>query len=421
MQENLLQFIWEKCYFNRHGLTTHQGEPLEILSPGIRNKHQGPDFMQARIRIGVTEWVGNVELHTHTGDWHRHGHDADPRYQNLILHVVWRHQGEAPGQIPILVLEGRVAASLLKTYTSWMNQPVSIPCAGTMRRSISMLSPGWRNELLCQRLALRAAEWLDELKRLNGHWEALAWRKIARNFGYRVNADVFDELARSLPLGVLAKHKTQIHQVEALLFGQAGLLSGNWEDPYPRMLQKEYAYLKRLHRLNPVGGKMQFLRMRPGNFPSVRLAQLAILVHHAQHLFTSLMQADSIREMTSLLEVTANDYWHYHYHFGKTSTYLPKTLGTAMIHNIIMNTVVPLLYAYGQWKGDPSFEEKAFGLLCEMPPERDASINMFVQAGLKPVHAADTQALHFLYRAYCDSRRCLDCSIGVNILNGQQD
>jgi Protein of unknown function (DUF2851) len=418
MQENLLQFIWEQGYFNRQDLRTHLGDTIEILTPGQRNTHQGPDFLQARLRIGKTEWVGNVELHLQTSDWIRHGHQHDPRYQNLVLHVVWQHQGMAPGNIPVLELKGRVPGFLLDTYTTWMNRPSSIPCAGTIRGRITDLPKDWSRTLLTRKLELRAAAWLEELDKLRGHWEELCWQKIARNFGYRVNADAFEELARSIPLKVLGKHRHQVHQLEALLFGQAGMLYGNMDDPYPILLQKEYAYLKKMHGLRPIHCRMQFLRMRPGNFPSVRLAQLAMLVLQSKHLFVKMIQARDIMDLESLFDVTANDFWHYHYRFGKSSDYAPKTLGKGMVRNIILNTVCPLLFAYGKRSGETDSLQKAVHFLETCPAEEDHEIRLFMDAGLIPASAAESQAMHFLKREFCDAKRCLECVIGEGLLKG---
>jgi hypothetical protein len=298
-----------------------------------------------------------------------------------------------------------------------MNRPSSIPCAGSLRGRITDFPQAFARALLSRKLSTRAEAWLDELDRLKGHWEELCWRKIARNFGYRVNADAFEDLARSIPLKILARHRNQVHQLEALLFGQAGLLYGKMNDPYPVMLQKEYAYLQKLHGLRPIHGRMQFLRMRPGNFPTVRLAQLAMLVLQSRRLFSAILQAGDIRELTSLFEVTANDFWHYHYHFGKSSAYAPKTLGTAMVNNIVVNTVSPMLFAYGKRSGDDRFLEKACQLLEACPAEADREISLFADAGLVAANAADSQALHFLKKEFCDAKRCLDCAIGTGLLS----
>jgi hypothetical protein len=417
MREDLLQFIWAHGYFNHNALATQDGRGIAVIDPGRLNRHQGPDFLDARIRIDGIEWAGNVELHVLTSDWHRHGHDPDPRYQRLVLHVVWKHDGNAPMDLPVLELYGRVPGTLLQTFTAWMNQPDRLPCAASLGTTINQLPQGWRDILLDLRLHAKASQWLEELAQLKGHWDELCWRKLARNFGHRVNADAFEQVARSLPLRILHRHSGQIHQLEALLFGQAGLLWGNWEDPYPVMLQKEFAYLKKLHALKPAAVLVHFLRMRPGNFPTVRLAQLAMLMHSTERLSEAILRAEDVSALETLFDVTANDFWHYHYRFGKASSYAPKRLGAETIRNILINTAVPFVYAYGQWSGNASLCMRAKGWLEALPAERDQSLQVFRDAGLQCVTAADSQALHSLYRDFCVQKHCLSCAIGELVID----
>jgi hypothetical protein len=417
MREDLLQFIWAHGYFNRSSLATEDGRTISVLDPGQLNRHQGPDFLDARIRIDGIEWAGNIEVHVLTSDWRRHGHDPDPRYQRLILHVVWKHDGAAPLEIPVLELYGKVPLSLLQTFTGWMNQPELLPCADSLGSSISQLPAAWRDTLLDQRLQAKATQWIRELGQLKGHWDELCWRKLARNFGHRVNADAFELVAKSIPLRIMHRHAGQIHQLEAMLLGQSGLLWGNWEDPFPVMLQKEFAYLKKLHALKSPAVLVHFLRMRPGNFPTVRMAQLAMLMHTTARLSESILRAADIRALEALFDITANDFWHYHYRFGKSSVFAPKRLGAGMIRNILINTAVPFVYAYGQWSGNAGLCARAKGWLGDLPAEKDHALQVFRDAGLQVNSSADSQALHGLYREYCTQKRCLSCAIGEMVID----
>jgi hypothetical protein len=420
MQESLLQFVWKHGYFNQQDLCLISGEPVEILYPGKHNLNQGPDFELARIRIGETTLAGNIELHVDTAHWYQHGHDGDPRYQNLVLHVVWRHAGVAPGNIPVLELEGRVPHALWKTYALWMNQPAQIPCSGFLSGFSPDSADTWLNHLIRERLEEKSARWLKILNQMNGNWESLCWEKLARNFGHHVNADAFEAMAKSLSLKLLAKHKTQVIQLESLLLGQAGLLHGDYVDPYPKMLQREHRYLVQKYGLYRPKLRMEFLRMRPSNFPGLRLAQLAMLLHLRDRLFRTFLEADSVRDISQFLEVTANDYWHYHYHFNRTSSFLPKKLGASTIRNILVNTVIPLRYAYGKRMGDEAMMQSALGWLEELPPDTDQLTALFRRERFRIRHAADVQALHHLKVHYCDAKKCMSCSIGRQLLAGSE-
>jgi hypothetical protein len=418
MRESLLQFVWKHGYFNQQDLCLVSGEPVEILYPGKQNLNQGPDFELALIRMGETTLAGNIELHVDTAHWYQHHHDGDPRYQNLILHVVWRHVGIAPGNIPVLELEGRVPHALWKTYALWMNQPVQIPCSGFLSAFPFDAADAWLSSLIRDRLEEKANRWLAYLDELNGHWEALCWHKLSRNFGHHVNADAFETVAKSLSLNLLARHKPQVIQLESLLLGQAGLLNGDYVDPYPKMLRREHQFLARKYGLSVPLLRMEFLRMRPSNFPGLRLAQLAMLLHRHDHLFRHFLDAGSWREVFPLFDVTANDFWHYHYHFHRKSSYCPKKLGASTIRNILVNTVIPLRYAYGKRMGDETLQKSSLRWLEELPPDSDHHTALFRKEGFRIRHASDVQNLHQLKAHYCDHKKCMSCGIGQVLLDG---
>lgn len=418
MNEKLLQYAWQNRYFDQSALTTTNNEPITILHPGLLNTNQGPDFSGARIRLGETEWAGNVELHVQTADWLKHGHQFDHQYKNVILHVVWEHtEDHCPG-IPVLELQGRIPAVLKEQFSTWMNNPTWIPCFRELKNFSIQPSMAWKEQLVLDRLARKSTQIQSNLEHLKGHWEEVFWWMIAGNFGISVNTDAFSEMARSLPLSLISRHKHQIHHLEALLMGQCGLLNEKFEDPYPRLLQKEYQFLRGKYTLKPIKTPVQFLRMRPGNFPTVRLAQLAMLIHQSAHLFSKIKDLEDADKVEQLFRVTANDFWHYHYRLVKQSPYSRKTLGNTMIQNLLINTVVPALFTYGKYNRDEGYCKKAIRWLRETPPELNNTTRLFRQQGVIAENALDTQALMELKKYYCDERKCLECEIGQKLLGG---
>ncbi len=417
MNEQLLQFVWQHRYFDQSALCTTNNEPLTVINPGTHNTNQGPDFSGARIRLGETEWAGNVELHVQTVDWLRHGHQHDKQYQNVILHVVWEHLEPVIMGIPVLELQGRVPAYLKKQVMEWMDNQLLIPCVRELHKSGIQPTNNWKEILIRERLSRKSIEINDQLIQSKGHWEEVFWWMIARNFGVTVNSDAFGEMARSLPLTLITRHKNQIQQVEALLLGQCGLLNVKISDPYVRLLQKEYQFLRDKYKLRQIKTPVQFLRMRPGNFPTIRLAQLAMLIHESIHLFSKIKELNLAREVEQLFRVTANDFWHYHYRLGNPSAYFEKTLGNTMIQNLLINTVIPALFTYGKYMKDDRHLEKAMRWLNETEPENNNIIRIFQTEGISVENAGDTQALLELKKNYCDKRRCLECEIGIKLLS----
>ncbi|MDF2382625.1 DUF2851 family protein [Nostoc ellipsosporum NOK] len=422
MDERLLQFIWQQQYFNNIGLSTTDGEWLTILSPGRLNRDQGPDFLDSRIRVDGLEWRGTIELHIRTSDWQRHRHEKDPHYGNVILHVVWDHD-HAPEQrmIPVLELNGRVPHLLLERYRSMMWQPAQIPCEGQLTRVPSIHWHAWKERLLMERLTDKSEHILEWLQQTGGHWEEVCWWLIARNFGVRLNSDAFEQIARSIPLRIVARHKQQLNQVEALLFGQAGLLHSRFREEYPRMLFREYRYLQHKWALKPVLQPLSFLRMRPVHFPTVRLAQLSVLLHQSNGLFARLLETRELKEVRHWFDVTANDYWHYHFRLDEPAAYQVKHLGAMMQDNLVINTLAPLLFAYGEYHGQPVFRERALMWLEGVSPENNRYSKLFARLGRKPLHGADSQAMVQLKEQYCDERRCLDCVAGNYLLRNPID
>lgn len=415
MTERLLHFIWQFQYFNRNELTTTTGEPVQIIFPGQYNINQGPDFSAARIRIGDTSWAGTAELHVRTSDWIKHKHQEDKNYDNVILHVVWEHDG-LENTVPVLELQDRVPKILLQRYHDLMEAPSFIPCETMIHTVKEICWKSWKDRLLAERLLRKAGIVEQLLKENNYHWEETSWWLLARNYGAKVNAAAFEEMARSLSVSLLNRHRSQIHQLEALLLGQSGLLNEKITDEYYILLQREYGFLKQKYKLSAIHQPVHFLRMRPGNFPTVRLAQLASLIQHTGQLFSVIKDTASIKMLKEQFDVTANDYWHYHYRFGETSAFKKKKPGTSMTDNIIVNTVCPLLFAYGNYHHESRYKEKALDWLVKTSPENNVITKGFAQLGTEIKNAFDSQALIELKNEYCSKKRCLECGAGNAIL-----
>lgn len=417
MTERLLQFIWQFQYFNRHDLHTDDGALLQIIDPGKYNTNQGPDFLEATIKIDSTILVGSIELHLKSSDWNRHGHNTDSNYKNVILHVVWQHgtERELPF-VPVLVIESRIAALLLSRYDQWMQQVSFIPCAPAVKEVNELVWLAWKERLLAERLLRKSAYILQLLQANNYHWEETCWQLLARNFGVQINADAFENIARSLPVVILAKHKNQPTVLEALLLGQAGLLEPGFTDDYARLLQREYRFHQHKYKLQQPAGNVYFLRMRPAAFPTIRLAQLAMLVNRSSHLFSTIKETAALKEVTALMNVSANDYWHYHYRFEEMTDYKIKNLGSSMINNIIINTVAPILFAYGLYHKEELLKDKAMQWLAETGPEKNNVTKGWQDVGIGNKHAYHSQALIELKTQYCDKKRCLECAVGNALL-----
>ena len=416
MTERLLQFIWQFQYFNKGDLTTSNGEQIHIVFPGYPNSNQGPDFTDAKIKIGKTVWAGTVELHLQTSDWNKHKHEDDKNYSNVVLHVVWEDNKRHVAGIPILELKQRVSKLLLKRYEELMNASSFIACEGSIHTVRDITWKGWKERLLAERLLRKAKAVEIYQQQNNDHWEESFWWLLARNFGMKVNADAFEAMARSIPITILAKQRQQIHQVEALLSGQAGLLEGKFAEDYPQLLQKEYKFQQAKYKIKPIANPVFFLRMRPGNFPTVRLAQLAMLVHGSVHLFSKIKETGSADEVKQLFDVTANDYWHYHYRFDESSSFKKKKLGATMIENIIINTVCPVLFAYGSYHNEEKYKQKALNWLEEISSEINSITAGFKKLGIGSKSAYDSQSLIELKNEYCSKKRCLECSVGNYLL-----
>ena len=423
MQEDLLQFIWQYNLYRPGNLRTTDGEAVQVIHPGTLNRDAGPDFSMARIRIGDITLVGNVELHIRSSDWLRHQHQKDPAYSRVILHVVDEHdRDEPPSGIPVLELKGHIPADVLDRYTHLIQTTALLPCAGVLHKASDIIRSSWLSRMLVERWEQKLGQWEDELRAAGGDWHSLFYWRLAANFGFKVNAAPFLLLAQSLPLKIIAK-QAGLFQVEALIFGQSGLLSGSFSDEYPQRLRAEYHFLQQKYSLRPIDPSLwKFMRLRPANFPTIRLAQFAALLHRSPQLLSAMDAFPDLKSLTAALSVQASAYWNTHYRWDeaiqKTST---KTLGTDAVQNIIINTIAPLRFLYAHTHGRAAESEAALSLLDYIPPENNNIIRLWSGYGWTPEHAGGSQSLIQLYNNYCCRKRCLECAVGLSIIRSGPD
>lgn len=419
-----MQFIWQYQYFNKRHLHTTAGEYVQVIQPGQFNHNQGPDFLDGRIRIDDTLLAGNIELHITEADWLKHAHQHDPNYRNVILHVLWEPPCRVQLPLPTICLKDRVSKILLERYQALLQSKSFVPCMSVLQsegfRKLKKLTwVSWKERLLVERLLRKEVLVSHYLRQSNNHWEEVFWWMLARNFGITVNTEAFEAIARSLPLTLLARHRAQLPQLEALLLGQAGLLEKQFDEHYPRMLAGDFRFYSKKYGLRPVEQPVHFLRMRPRNFPSVRLAQLAVLLHHNASLFSIVRERNTVQELSALLQVTAGEYWDIHYRLDEPAAFNQKQIGNQMVDNIIINTVVPMLFAYGHVRQEPQFRQKAMDLLEQLSPEHNSITSGWQSIGIANQDAWDSQALIELKKEYCDKRRCLECAVGNGVLGGE--
>lgn len=419
--EDLLQFIWEQGLYDRHALRTTDGRAVEVLKPGRIQRDSGPDLVEAQVRIDGQHWAGTVEVHLRSSEWNAHGHQRDPAYENVVLHVVYEHDAEvrtrSGAALPTVELFPRISTESIAVYRALMRGQGAVPCAGRLAALDAARIGPWLERVLVERLERKTAA-VEGLYRTLGHDAAeTVYHMVARAFGLKVNAEPFGMLAHALPLRVVLKHRDDALRTEALLFGQAGLLQVDFVDAYPRLLQQEHRVLAALHGLRPAPvAAWKFARMRPVNFPTVRIAQFAQLLMRCEGSFGELLGTDDAAQLRSLLDVEAGGYWTERYLFDRPSAPRPKRLGRAGADHLIINAIVPALFALGRLTGRPDQCDRAMRLLEQLPAERNTVLEEWAGLGLQADSAGRGQALIELRTAYCQPRRCLACGIGQHLL-----
>jgi hypothetical protein len=423
MKEDFLHYIWQHQYFDKTSLASADNESIQVLRCGQHNTNAGPDFLQAQVKVGAVTWNGSVEIHLKSSDWLRHHHDQDLRYDQVVLHVVWendrplRRTDGSP--IPTLALKNRVDTRLLRGYDFFLEEKDSIPCGPLTTQVPAMVRFEMLDRILVERLEQKAGRLQAQLEKNHQDWEQTTYQALCAGFGFKINQEPFVRLSKVLPYAILRKHQQQQWQLEALLFGQAGLLDEQQpEDPYLQKLQQEYSFLRHKYNL-PLGlrpADWNLLRLRPANFPSVRLAQLAALLHGKDGLFAGLMAVTDLKKISGFFKGQLSAYWQHHYLPGRPSLARLQGIGRQSRQSLVINTVIPLLFAYSQWQDKQAYRDRALAWLEQLPAERNTVLQVYERLGLPVQSAADSQAYLQLFGHYCQTRKCLSCSLGHHLL-----
>lgn len=420
MKEDFLHYLWKFKKFDTLNLKTFIGEEIIIGSVGHYLELAGPDFFNAQIIIANQKWAGNVEIHLKSSDWYVHHHEQDPRYENVILHVVWEHDTEVfrgnNSEISVLELKKYVDKGILKNYQSLMAPKSWIFCEKQINQIDKFVLKNWQERLFFERLERKAKPIIDLLEQTNHDWEAVLFCQLAKNFGLNTNGDLFFQMAQNIPFSVVRKESFEIENLEALIFGTAGLLDSEKEDTYFKDLKSRYLYLLHKYQLeNITSAPVQFFKHRPDNFPTIRLSQLANLYHSQLHLFSKISALSSLKSSYDLFRVATSEYWLDHYQFDKQSPKKRKALSKSFIDLIVINTIIPLQFAFAKSQGK-EISEDLIRLLAEVSPEQNAIIDKFKTFGIESRSAFDTQSLLQLKKEYCNAGRCLKCALGIELL-----
>ena len=427
--EQLLHYVWKHKLFPLTELSTTQGRRVEVIDPGLHNSNAGPDFFNAKVKINGMLWVGNIEVHDKASDWVLHGHDKDERYDNVILHVcgcvdaeVMNSKGEYLTQMVLSVPD-----SVINNYKELLSVDQYPPCYQIIPSLARLTVHAWMSALQTERLSQKTEAIEERVKRCNGDWENAYFVTLARNFGFGINGDAFEEWALHIPLHAVDHHRDDLFQIEAIFMGQAGLLELDTiperyqkdalNDGYFAKLRKEYQYLAHKFGLKPMDYKLwRFLRLRPQNFPHIRISQLAYLYHQRRASLSQLLETYSVKDAKEVLATAVTPYWETHYTFGSTSVRNDKNLSPFSLNLLCINTVVPILFAYGRHRGEEKYCDRAFDFLEQLKPENNHIIRLWQQCGLVVENAGDSQALIQLKKEYCDKKECLRCRFGYEYL-----
>lgn len=420
MKEDFLHHLWKFKKFDTLNLKTFNGEEITIINVGQYLELSGPDFFNAQISIGNQKWAGNVEIHLKSSDWYVHHHERDEAYENVILHVVWEHDTEIfrknNSEIPVLELKKYVDAETIVNYQSLIAPKSWVFCEKQLNEIPQFVLKNWQERLFFERLERKSNPIFELLEQTNQDWEAVLFCLLAKNFGLNTNGEIFLKIAQSIPFSIIRKESFEVENLEALLLGTAGLLDLEKEDNYFQDLKFRYFYLLHKYQLEKkIIEPVQFFKHRPDNFPTIRLSQLANLYHNQQNLFSKICTSTSIQHIYETLNVSASNYWQNHYQFDKESPKKKKQLSKSFIDLVIVNTIIPLQFAFGKSQGK-EISEDLIQLLDEVASEKNAILDKFSSFGIKSKNAFESQSLLQLKNEYCNKSRCLECAIGMELL-----
>jgi Protein of unknown function (DUF2851) len=420
MKEDFLHYIWKFKKFDISDLKTTTGEKLTIINSGQYTQLAGPDFFNAQIEIDNQKWAGNVEIHIKSSDWYLHNHEQDDNYDSVILHVVW--ENDAPifrknnTEIPTLELKNFISKEVLQNYDALLSPKSWIFCEKQISQIPNFVLKNWQERLFFERLERKSKPIEDLVAATNIDWEAVLFYLLAKNFGLNTNGEIFLKIAQSFSYIIFRKESFEVENLEAILFGNAGLLDSEKEDNYYKDLKFRYFYL--LHKYQTeknVSEPVQFFKHRPDNFPTIRLSQLANLYHKQQNLFSKIIAVSDVKEIYQIFEITVSEYWKTHYQFDKESPKKSKSLSKSFIDLLIINTIIPLQFAYAKSLGKEISEDLVTSL-SQIAPEKNSIIDKFHYFGIKSLNAFDSQSLLELKKEYCNKSRCLHCAIGIDLI-----
>lgn len=420
MREELLHYLWKHKRLGTNEFVSTAGGNIQVLEFGTQNNDSGPDFFNAKIRIDNTVWAGNVEMHTKSSEWTKHGHQNDNAYDTVILHIVL--QDDAPvirkdgSVLPCIEIADIIPSRIISGYQSLLRSKSWIPCENQISSIDEFHISNFLQRLTIHRLERKSNHVVRLLDLTNYDWEEALYILLARSFGFKVNAEPMEQLARSLPLSIINKHASDLHQIEALLLGQSGLLDGTFEEEYPQLLQREYKHLKaKFSLISMSASAFKFGKLRPMNFPTIRLAQFANLLHQHSGLFSMILESD-FAQLKSLFKIDVSDYWQTHYVMGKGSAKRPKSVGNSSAQIILINTIAPFLFIYAKHRGKDDLSVRAIKLLEQIPAEKNAITKKWNERGIAAKSAFDSQGLLELKNEWCAHKRCLQCNVGVRLL-----
>ncbi len=417
MNEDFLQYLWSEKIM-AHPVKSTDGEDIQILKTGRWNYDNGPDFLDAKVRIGDTLWNGHVEVHIQSKDWYAHGHDEDHYYDPTILHVVWE-RNETTLNIPCLELKEVISPSLLHKYNTLYSQESKLPCESFSVQLPSLKWNAWIDRLLAERMQKRLAEYTQILHENQYDWSELLYIKTARALGQKKNGQAMEELAKRVPQRILSKHKNSLEELESILYGVAGMLDGEASDEQQQRWQSNAQHLIHKYKLKKMNhGYWKTTGMRPANFPSIRIAQLAALSHEKDHLFSVLLETEDLTSAEKLFSIKASPYWDVRYSFGVSpnETASEKKIGRSAVRNILINTIIPLLWAYGKNIDNYELQDRMMGWMMKIPKEKNKILTRLEKLSLGNDNAGQSQALLELYSAYCEPKKCLQCIRGREII-----
>lgn len=420
MKEDFLHYLWKFKKFDTLNLKTSAGEEISIVNAGQYLELAGPDFFNAQIIIGNQKWAGNVEIHLKSSDWYVHHHENDRAYENVILHVVWEHDTAVfrknNSEIPVLELKNYVDSRVLSNYESLVSPKSWIFCEKQIKEIEEFTFKNWQERLFFERLERKSKPVFELLEITNNDWETVLFCLLAKNFGLNTNGESFLRIAQSIPFSIVRKESIEVENLEALFLGYAGLLDSEKEDNYFTDLKSRFAYLSHKYQLDKNSRvSVQFFKHRPDNFPTIRLSQLANLYHSHHNLFSKVQNPGTVTDIYQLFQIASSTYWENHYQFDKVSPKKKKKLSKAFVDLIIINTIVPIQFAYAKSQG-AEISEDLIKLLNGVVPEKNAVMDKFIFFGIKPKNAFESQSLLQLKNEYCTKNKCLECAVGIDLL-----